>query len=85
MSSVLIYNLPETICEADISRLSFAVELAEEFYGRANILPLSLQSFCGLSRVIFYKGNLCKKWWMKLFDMCQTMMVVATELLIEHL
>uniref|UniRef100_A0A2N9F6P7 GB1/RHD3-type G domain-containing protein n=1 Tax=Fagus sylvatica TaxID=28930 RepID=A0A2N9F6P7_FAGSY len=54
MSSVLIYNLPETsrnvvpnanaICsvldirEADISRLSFAVELAEEFYGRYTIL-----------------------------------------------
>ncbi|CAL9052352.1 unnamed protein product [Musa banksii] len=34
MSSVLIYNLPETIREADISRLSFAVEIAEEFYGR---------------------------------------------------
>ncbi|WCJ21617.1 Guanylate-binding family protein [Euphorbia peplus] len=34
LSSVLIYNLPETIREADISRLSFAVELAEEFYGR---------------------------------------------------
>ncbi|XP_010274226.1 PREDICTED: guanylate-binding protein 4-like isoform X2 [Nelumbo nucifera] len=34
MSSLLIYNLPETIREADISRLSFAVELAEEFYGR---------------------------------------------------
>ncbi|KAK6164593.1 hypothetical protein DH2020_001457 [Rehmannia glutinosa] len=34
MSSVLLYNLPETIREADISRLSFAVELAEEFYGR---------------------------------------------------
>ncbi|TYI55432.1 hypothetical protein E1A91_D11G141400v1 [Gossypium mustelinum] len=33
MSSVLIYNLPETVREADISRLSFAVELAEEFYG----------------------------------------------------
>ncbi|PSR94829.1 Guanylate-binding protein like, partial [Actinidia chinensis var. chinensis] len=33
LSSVLIYNLPETIREADISRLSFAVELAEEFYG----------------------------------------------------
>ncbi|CAL9751415.1 unnamed protein product [Musa acuminata subsp. burmannicoides] len=33
MSSVLIYNLPETIREADISRLSFAVEIAEEFYG----------------------------------------------------
>lgn len=34
LSSLLIYNLPETIREADISRLSFAVELAEEFYGR---------------------------------------------------
>ncbi|TKW30776.1 hypothetical protein SEVIR_2G060400v4 [Setaria viridis] len=34
LSSVLIYNLPETIREADISRLSFAVEIAEEFYGR---------------------------------------------------
>ncbi|GJN10091.1 hypothetical protein PR202_ga28154 [Eleusine coracana subsp. coracana] len=34
LSSVLIYNLPETIREADISKLSFAVELAEEFYGR---------------------------------------------------
>ncbi|MQL86058.1 hypothetical protein Taro_018591 [Colocasia esculenta] len=34
MSSVLIYNLAETIREADISRLSFAIELAEEFYGR---------------------------------------------------
>ncbi|XP_052484221.1 uncharacterized protein LOC105794058 isoform X1 [Gossypium raimondii] len=40
MSSVLIYNLPETIREADISRLSFAVELAEEFYGRFVLLPV---------------------------------------------
>ncbi|XP_065861045.1 LOW QUALITY PROTEIN: uncharacterized protein [Euphorbia lathyris] len=38
LSSVLIYNLPETIREADISRLSFAVELAEEFYGRLGVL-----------------------------------------------
>ncbi|EFJ35720.1 hypothetical protein SELMODRAFT_438593 [Selaginella moellendorffii] len=34
LSSVLIYNLPETVREADISKLSFAVELGEEFYGR---------------------------------------------------
>lgn len=34
LSSLLVYNLPETIREADISRLSFAVELGEEFYGR---------------------------------------------------
>ncbi|KAJ6938656.1 hypothetical protein NC651_005175 [Populus alba x Populus x berolinensis] len=38
LSSVIIYNLPETIREADISRLSFAVELAEEFYGRSAVL-----------------------------------------------
>ncbi|WRX10390.1 Guanylate-binding protein/Atlastin [Theobroma cacao] len=53
MSSVLIYNLPETIREADISRLSFAVELAEEFYGRGKMLLLNLQNFCGSSSVIF--------------------------------
>ncbi|KAK9206602.1 hypothetical protein WN943_016881 [Citrus x changshan-huyou] len=53
MSSVLIYNLPETIREADISRLSFAVELAEEFYGRDKMLLLSQQNLCGLSSVIF--------------------------------
>jgi len=34
MSSVLIYHLPETVREANISRLSFVVELAQEFYGR---------------------------------------------------
>jgi hypothetical protein len=39
---VLIYNLPETVREADISRLSFAVEIAEEFYGRFAYLFLML-------------------------------------------
>lgn len=34
ISSVLIYNLPETVKEADIEKLSFAVELAEEFHSR---------------------------------------------------
>ncbi|KAG6670514.1 hypothetical protein I3843_Q058900 [Carya illinoinensis] len=29
------------------------------------MLPLNLPNFCGLSSVIFYKGSLCKKWWMK--------------------
>ncbi|KMZ56062.1 Guanylate-binding-like protein [Zostera marina] len=43
MSSVLIYNLPETIREADISRLSFAVELAEEFYGRVKGQDLAFE------------------------------------------
>ncbi|KAF5937431.1 hypothetical protein HYC85_024937 [Camellia sinensis] len=58
LSSVLIYNLPETIREADISRLSFAVELAEEFYGRGKILPLNLLSCCGLSSVTFYVNQI---------------------------
>ncbi|KAM1278836.1 hypothetical protein ACFX2J_030806 [Malus domestica] len=40
MSSVLVYNLPETIREADIARLSFAVELAEEFYGRSTVCSI---------------------------------------------
>nr|CAB3492878.1 unnamed protein product [Digitaria exilis] len=52
LSSVLIYNLPETVREADISRLSFAVEIAEEFYGRGKTSLLSQQSFSGLSREI---------------------------------
>lgn len=34
LSSVLIYNLPETIRESDISKLSFAVELANGLYER---------------------------------------------------
>uniref|UniRef100_A0A0E0D865 GB1/RHD3-type G domain-containing protein n=1 Tax=Oryza meridionalis TaxID=40149 RepID=A0A0E0D865_9ORYZ len=65
LSSVLIYNLPETVREADISRLSFAVEIAEEFYGRGKMLLLNQQSFFGLSRGISCKENLFNKWSMK--------------------
>ncbi|GBF97040.1 hypothetical protein Rsub_09513 [Raphidocelis subcapitata] len=32
LSSLLVYNLPETIRETDISKLSFAVDLASGFY-----------------------------------------------------
>ncbi|KAG2441877.1 hypothetical protein HXX76_003484 [Chlamydomonas incerta] len=32
LSSVLVYNLPETIRESDVAKLSFAVELAQGFY-----------------------------------------------------
>ncbi|CAN1131821.1 Guanylate-binding protein 4 [Linum perenne] len=49
LSSVLVYNLPETIREADISRLSFAVELAEEFYGRFALLLICSSSMFSLS------------------------------------
>jgi len=33
-ASVLIYNLPETVKEGDIEKLSFAVELAQVGTGR---------------------------------------------------
>ncbi|XP_073292250.1 uncharacterized protein [Primulina huaijiensis] len=46
MSSVLVYNLPETIREADVSRLSFAVELAEEFYGRFVLTSHLINIWC---------------------------------------
>ncbi|XP_075507651.1 uncharacterized protein LOC142544493 isoform X1 [Primulina tabacum] len=46
MSSVLVYNLPETIREADVSRLSFAVELAEEFYGRFVLTSYLINIWC---------------------------------------
>jgi hypothetical protein len=36
LGSVLVYNLPETVKEADIEKLSFAAELADEFFGRVN-------------------------------------------------
>ena len=35
VASVLVYNLPETVKEGDIEKLSFALELAREFSGRA--------------------------------------------------
>lgn len=34
LSSLLIYNLPETIRESDVAKLSFAVDLAQGFYER---------------------------------------------------
>lgn len=37
LSSVLIYNLPETIRESDIAKLSFAVELAQSFYEKFDV------------------------------------------------
>lgn len=36
ISSVLIYNLPESIRESDVEKLSFAAELAMAFYGKGN-------------------------------------------------
>lgn len=35
VASVLVYNLPETVKEGDIEKLSFALELAREFSGRS--------------------------------------------------
>lgn len=45
MASLLIYNLPETVRESDIQKLSFAVELADAFFGKgqAGDPPSALQ------------------------------------------
>lgn len=45
ISAVLVYNLPETVRESDIQKLSFAVELAEGFYADVQVHAY----FCGLS------------------------------------
>ena len=37
MSALLIYNLPETVRESDIEKLSFAVELAEAFFADVQV------------------------------------------------
>jgi hypothetical protein len=37
VASVLVYNLPETVKEGDIEKLSFALELAREFSGRTKV------------------------------------------------
>lgn len=42
ISAVLVYNLPETVRESDIQKLSFAVELAEGFYADVQVHA----SFC---------------------------------------
>ena len=39
MASVLVYNLPETVKEGDIEKLSFALELAREFSSRTRDAP----------------------------------------------
>lgn len=48
MSSLLIYNLPETIRGSDVTKLSFLVELAAGFYDRANqVLRAGGTTCCG--------------------------------------
>ena len=49
ISAVLVYNLPETVRESDIQKLSFAVELAEGFYADVQVCA----DFCALSILCF--------------------------------
>ncbi len=35
-----VYNLPETVRESDVEKLSFAVQLAEGFYAASQVQPL---------------------------------------------
>lgn len=42
LSSLLVYNLPETIRGSDVSKLSFVVELAAGFYNKGDQVCSSL-------------------------------------------
>ena len=40
LSSVLVYNLPETVRESDVEKLSFAVQLARGFYADSQVCKI---------------------------------------------
>jgi Guanylate-binding protein, N-terminal domain len=52
MSAVLIYNLPETIRESDIEKLSFAVELADAFFADVSVRRTDRQTLGALHRPV---------------------------------
>ena len=56
-SSLLVYNLPETVREADISKLSFAVELAREFSGRGQNSHFQMPHLMWLIQRDFLEGQ----------------------------
>ena len=37
MTGLQVYNLPETVRESDVEKLSFAVQLAEGFYATSQV------------------------------------------------
>ncbi|GMH33914.1 hypothetical protein BSKO_01748 [Bryopsis sp. KO-2023] len=61
MSSVLIYNLPETVRESDIEKLSFAVELSSGLYnsegGRMDRMPVEPGNMLWLIQRDFLEGK----------------------------
>lgn len=69
ISAVLVYNLPETVRESDIQKLSFAVELAEGFYADVQVYAqfgcsstsLSICFFPAIftSHFCFVQTNMC--------------------------
>jgi hypothetical protein len=63
ISSVLIYNLPESIRESDVEKLSFAAELAKAFYTtvEAQDTPIRPGSMVWLIQRDFLQGATLKK------------------------
>ena len=60
VSSLLIYNLPETVRESDIAKLSFAVELAQEFTGREQKHRFQMPHLMWLIQRDFLEGRSVK-------------------------
>jgi len=63
VSSTLVYNLPETVKESDIAKLSFAAQLAQEFYKRqqGRTTHFELTSLLWLIQRDFLEGKTVKE------------------------
>ena len=48
ISSVLVYNLPETVRESDVEKLSFSVELADALFSSSQVSSCCRQHACVL-------------------------------------
>ena len=57
ISEVLIYNLPESIRESDLEKLSFAAELAKAFYGNGKRNSVEPASMIWLIQRDFLEGD----------------------------
>ena len=53
MASVLLYNLPETVKEADVEKLSFTVQLAAEFFDRTKQTTVQAASSLAMPSLIW--------------------------------
>ena len=81
ISAVLVYNLPETVRESDIQKLSFAVELAEGFYADVQVHAY----FCapGLALASSYPLFLLVIFVLAQADLCAAAFVIVLKVAVD--